>query len=275
MSADMTPAGDANMSIRLIRLRRTPKSWIGGGTYSTFTVRGAIGFVAKCSPQNPTRHNSHLRKDRKQAESQNMAGTYDPLKSEKTNAGAIATFKDSDVDEDLNSVPGIGPAGIAALEKVGVTSTVALIGKFLSLHEKGMTPLAHCVSDSRKAVPSLPHCSPRFLPGRYIVWNHPIAEVPWFAPFLLHYTHIFDVYVYYTTIILQWHLSILQWIPTFALTVPLLLFAPQEAFGEWLTDLDMHRSRNTIVRAIAEKCNIFMKGLADHAAILKEFEDRG
>lgn len=73
------------------------------------------------------------------------AGKYDPVKSEKTHVEAIGKFVSDDVDEDLTSVPGIGPAAVANLEKVGITSTVALIGKFLSLHTKGMSALDHCV----------------------------------------------------------------------------------------------------------------------------------
>ena len=61
----------------------------------------------------------------------------------------IGKFTSDDVDEDLISVPGIGPAAIEALEGVGVTSTVALIGKFLSLHKKGMSGLVHCVREER------------------------------------------------------------------------------------------------------------------------------
>jgi len=75
-----------------------------------------------------------------------MASKYDPAKSEKTHVEAIGKFSTDDVDEDLNSVPGIGPAAITALDGAGITSTVGLIGKFLSLHEKGMSALDHCVS---------------------------------------------------------------------------------------------------------------------------------
>jgi len=71
---------------------------------------------------------------------------YNPIKSEKTHMGAITTFISDDIDEDLKTVPGIGSVFVGLLKEQGVTSTISLIGKFLSLHEHGMTALEHCVS---------------------------------------------------------------------------------------------------------------------------------
>ncbi|CAE7947801.1 unnamed protein product [Symbiodinium sp. KB8] len=43
----------------------------------------------------------------------------------------IAVFVASEVDNDLSSVPGVGPVTVTAFGKVGITSTTQLIGKFL------------------------------------------------------------------------------------------------------------------------------------------------
>jgi len=47
--------------------------------------------------------------------------------------GKIAAFIAGDIDDDLTSVPGIGPATVAALLKADVKTTRQLIGKFFML----------------------------------------------------------------------------------------------------------------------------------------------
>ena len=60
----------------------------------------------------------------------------------------LAEFLQTDVVEDITSVPGIGPVAVARLasaseEDAGCRTTHQLIGKFLSLREPGMTTQEH------------------------------------------------------------------------------------------------------------------------------------
>jgi hypothetical protein len=72
---------------------------------------------------------------------------FDPQKS-KVSAEALARFLTDAINENITSVPGIGPAAQQRLatEVAGdsaVETTYQLIGKFLSLKSKGMTPKDH------------------------------------------------------------------------------------------------------------------------------------
>ncbi len=69
--------------------------------------------------------------------------TFDVNRSQ-VNDEQLATFLRSEVDEDIQSVPGVGPAAQKKLAassdgEAGVKTTYQLIGKFLSLRDPDMT----------------------------------------------------------------------------------------------------------------------------------------
>ncbi len=64
-------------------------------------------------------------------------------------ADALAAFLASEVQEDVTSVPGIGPAAAKKLAEAvegdqAITTTYQLIGKFLTLKGKGVSQAEHC-----------------------------------------------------------------------------------------------------------------------------------
>ena len=67
---------------------------------------------------------------------------FDPEKS-KVSAQSLSRFLTDKVNEDLRSVPGIGPAAAAHLGENGIETTYQLLGKFLTLKGKDMTPKEH------------------------------------------------------------------------------------------------------------------------------------
>ncbi len=67
----------------------------------------------------------------------------------KVSADALAAFLASEVQEDVTSVPGIGPAAAKKLAEAvegdqAITTTYQLIGKFLTLKGKGVSQAEHC-----------------------------------------------------------------------------------------------------------------------------------
>lgn len=79
-----------------------------------------------------------------------MAGVhYDPTSA--ASEEVIAEFVSNDVAEDLHTIPGVNDAAVESLRTAECNSTVAVIGKFLSLHKSGMSPLEHCVGETLAA----------------------------------------------------------------------------------------------------------------------------
>jgi hypothetical protein len=76
-----------------------------------------------------------------------MSAGFDPNKS-KVSDDELVRFLTSEINQDLKSVPGIGPAYCVKLAQVvqgdsAVETTYQLIGKFLALKSKGMSSKAH------------------------------------------------------------------------------------------------------------------------------------
>eukprot|EP00204_Picochlorum_oklahomense_P003279 CAMPEP_0118806326 /NCGR_PEP_ID=MMETSP1161-20130426/31142_1 /TAXON_ID=249345 /ORGANISM="Picochlorum oklahomensis, Strain CCMP2329" /LENGTH=81 /DNA_ID=CAMNT_0006735475 /DNA_START=58 /DNA_END=300 /DNA_ORIENTATION=+ len=77
-----------------------------------------------------------------------MATGFDVNRS-KVSDDALAEFLSKPVEEDITTVPGIGPKAAEILAKncendPGIETTFQLIGKFLSLKGKGMGSKEHC-----------------------------------------------------------------------------------------------------------------------------------
>lgn len=75
-----------------------------------------------------------------------MSGTkFNPSKSQ-VSANTLAKFLKGEIDEDIQSVPGIGPkaAELLAGGTDPVKTTYQLIGIFLLLRGEGMTSEEHC-----------------------------------------------------------------------------------------------------------------------------------
>lgn len=68
---------------------------------------------------------------------------FDPGRS-RISADTLATFLSSPIEDNLESVPGIGPATIKKLNDDGINTTFQLIGLFLSLRGENMTQEEHC-----------------------------------------------------------------------------------------------------------------------------------
>ena len=68
---------------------------------------------------------------------------YDPARST-TKEGTLTEFLRKQVTSNIESVPGIGPAGRAKLSAAGVNTLFQLIGKFLSLKDEGVETIDHC-----------------------------------------------------------------------------------------------------------------------------------
>jgi len=71
-----------------------------------------------------------------------MSG-YDPSRS-KTNPDVLANFIKAPLTGDLQEVPGIGPKTVELLEGEKISTTFALLGKFLMLKEAGVESVEHC-----------------------------------------------------------------------------------------------------------------------------------
>lgn len=71
-----------------------------------------------------------------------MSEGFHPEKS-RVNSDALADFIRSPLRGNLSEVPGVGPWTEKILRENGITSSYALIGKFLTLHEKGLEPIEH------------------------------------------------------------------------------------------------------------------------------------
>ena len=56
----------------------------------------------------------------------------------------LAEFIEGDVDSDIQSVPGIGPANAAKLAAAGTTNTHQLLGHFLTLKATDFSSQEHC-----------------------------------------------------------------------------------------------------------------------------------
>lgn len=67
---------------------------------------------------------------------------FDPNKS-KVSADKLAEFLAAPLEEDITMVPGIGDMAAKYLETDNVTTTFQLIGIFLTLKGKDMTPKQH------------------------------------------------------------------------------------------------------------------------------------
>jgi hypothetical protein len=72
-----------------------------------------------------------------------MSEGYDPNKS-KVSQDKMADFLLADIDPDITSVPGIGPAAVRNLAESNITTTYQLIGQFLLLRGDNMGTQAHC-----------------------------------------------------------------------------------------------------------------------------------
>lgn len=73
---------------------------------------------------------------------------FDPNRSQ-VSADRLAKFLDDELVETITSVPGVAAGNAEALGRRsegdnGVRTSYALVGKFLSLREPGMTPQEHC-----------------------------------------------------------------------------------------------------------------------------------
>ena len=64
-----------------------------------------------------------------------MADGYDVNKSQVSD-NALAEFLENHIDNDLESVPGIGPGAVGLLKDAGITCTYQLIGQYLFLCTK-------------------------------------------------------------------------------------------------------------------------------------------
>jgi hypothetical protein len=67
---------------------------------------------------------------------------YDPTRS-RISENTLAAFLASDIEGELQTVPGIGPSAEEKLAKHGVTTTWQLIGNFLACKDKDMTVQEH------------------------------------------------------------------------------------------------------------------------------------
>jgi len=68
---------------------------------------------------------------------------FDPNKSQ-ISIDRLAEFIQTQITGDLSEVPGLGDFGIKKLKKENISTTFALMGKFLILKEKGVEPIEHC-----------------------------------------------------------------------------------------------------------------------------------
>jgi hypothetical protein len=73
---------------------------------------------------------------------------YDPSKST-TSPEAMRTWLSQPVVEDIRQIPGIGDKNAEILSlnndiESGISTTFELLGKYLMLRKKGMTPTEHC-----------------------------------------------------------------------------------------------------------------------------------
>jgi len=61
-------------------------------------------------------------------------------------ADSLAKFLEDEIDEEITSVPGIGPAAAKSLKAGddGVATTYQLFGRFLTLKSKGANSQEHC-----------------------------------------------------------------------------------------------------------------------------------
>jgi hypothetical protein len=71
-----------------------------------------------------------------------MSG-YDPQRSVIA-PDKLAEFIQAPITGDLTEVPGVGPATQKAMIAAGVTTTYALIGKYLMLKDAGVESVEHC-----------------------------------------------------------------------------------------------------------------------------------
>lgn len=72
-----------------------------------------------------------------------MATAFDPEKS-RVSADSMAEWISGEIREDIEAVPGVGPAAKGKLAKAGVDNTYQLIGKFLMLKGTDMSVQEHC-----------------------------------------------------------------------------------------------------------------------------------
>lgn len=71
------------------------------------------------------------------------SSSFDPAKS-RVSENALADFIRSPLTGDLQEIPGIGAASVRALQKCGIQSSFALIGKYLMLKDTvEVTPIEH------------------------------------------------------------------------------------------------------------------------------------
>lgn len=65
---------------------------------------------------------------------------YDP-DSSRTSDGTISAFIQAPITGELTEVPNIGKVGAEKLKAAGITSTFALMGKYLMLKDEGVGPV--------------------------------------------------------------------------------------------------------------------------------------
>lgn len=68
---------------------------------------------------------------------------YDANKSQ-VSTDSLAEFVEKELEQDINSVPGIGQATGDKLIAEGIDTTYQLLGQFLSLKGSNMTSQEHC-----------------------------------------------------------------------------------------------------------------------------------
>ena len=68
---------------------------------------------------------------------------YDPQRSQVSD-DTLTEWLETDLEEDLQQVPGVGTKAAEALRTAGVQTPYALIGQFLLLKESDMDSTAHC-----------------------------------------------------------------------------------------------------------------------------------
>lgn len=72
-----------------------------------------------------------------------MSQAFNPQNS-KVAEDTLGDFVRGAIEENLETVPGIGPATVAKLNNEGITSTFQLIAKFLSMKDEGVESVEHC-----------------------------------------------------------------------------------------------------------------------------------
>jgi len=192
---------------------------------------------------------------------------YDPSRSQVKN-DALARFIQAPLTGDLSEIPGIGPIAKERLAEQDITTSFALIGKFLSLKGEGVSTREHCdkffiwlrdtgISSHRNGiVRCIAEKVDTMFPGIYNPAdfhdsNYTETSIPIKNEMSSDLYQVTGMTIYNKNILNQHNIN-----TVFELTAKFLILENENSFSNWLTEIGITSNNDQITSYIMEKSKV-------------------